>query len=145
MLHVPYKGSAPALTDLISGQVNLMIDPIATAMPHVRAGRLRALAVSSANRSTLAPELPTIAEAGVTGYEFAAWFMLLAPSRTPPAIIEKTHQAVASAVASDAVRKNFSGRGAEPGRGSPKELKAFLSGEIRRYGELVRATDMKAD
>ncbi|MEN9772933.1 MAG: hypothetical protein RL322_3 [Pseudomonadota bacterium] len=145
MMHVPYKGSAPALTDLIAGQVNFIIDPIATAMPHVRAGRLRALAVSSARRSPLAPELPTIAEAGVAGYDFAAWFMLLAPAKTPGAIIDKTHQAVVRAVSTDAIRKNFSGRGAEAGQGSPAELKAFLSAEIRRYGELVRATGMKAD
>jgi len=145
MLHVPYKGSAPALTDLISGQVSFMIDPIATAMPHVQSGRLRAIAVSAANRSVLAPDLPTIAESGVAGYEFSAWFMLLASSRTPTATVDRIHQSVLRAVASDSIQKNFRGRGAEAGRGSPSELKAFLSAEIRRYGELVRATGMKAD
>jgi tripartite-type tricarboxylate transporter receptor subunit TctC len=93
----------------------------------------------------LAPDLPTIAESGAAGYDFSAWFMLLAPARTPTATVDRIHQSVLRAVASDSIQKNFRGRGAEAGRGSPSELKAFLSAEIRRYGELVRATGMKAD
>jgi tripartite-type tricarboxylate transporter receptor subunit TctC len=145
LLHVPYKGSAPALTDLISGQVSFMIDPIATAMPHVRSGKLRAIAVSSASRSPLAPDLPTIAESGIKDYDFSAWFLLLAPAKVPEAIVVKVNAAVGQAVSSEALKKNFSGRGAEAGSGSPAELRAFLSREIRRYRELVQATGMKAD
>lgn len=145
LLHVPYKGSAPALTDLISGQVNFMIDPIATAMPHVKSGKLRALAVSSANRSPLAPDLPTIAEAGIQGYDFSAWFLLLAPSKVPQPIVDKVNGAVRRAVSSDALNQSFAGRGAEAGKGTPPELKRFLSAEIARYRDLVRATGMKVD
>jgi tripartite-type tricarboxylate transporter receptor subunit TctC len=145
MLHVPYKGSAPALTDLISGQVQLMIDPLVSSAQHVKAGKLRALAISSAARSPLAPELPTLAEAGVPGYEFAAWFLLLAPGKTPAPVVAKLNEQVARSLAAADLKERYTTMGAEAGRGSPTELQAFLATEIRRYAKLVKDTGMKAE
>ncbi len=145
MLHVPYRGSAPAITDLISGQVQLMIDPWVSSAQHVKSGRLRALAITSPKRSALAPELPTLAESGLPGYEFTAWFMLLAPGATPPAIVAKLNEQVAKALAQADLREKYQSQGAEPGQGSPAELQAFLRAEIRRYAKLVKDTGMKAE
>jgi len=145
MLHVPYRGSAPAITDLISGQVQLMIDPWVSSALHVKSGRLRALAITSPKRSALAPELPTLAESGLPGYEFTAWFMLLAPGATPPVIVAKLNEQVARALAQADLREKYQAQGAEPGQGSPAELQAFLRAEIRRYAKLVKDTGMKAE
>ena len=145
LLHVPYKGSAPALTDLISGQVDFMIDPVATAIPHVRSGKLRALAVSSSSRSSLAPELPTIAESGVPGYDFSAWFMLIASSAIPQAVVDRIHADVQSLMRDDGFMKSYADRGAVPGSGTPAELSRFLEREVGRFADLVRATGMQAD
>jgi len=145
MLHVPYKGSAPAITDLISGQVQLMIDPLVSSAQHVKTGRLRALAITSPARSPLAPELPTMAEAGLPGYEFAAWFLLLAPAATPPAVVAKINAQVVKSLDTPETRETYKAQGAEPGKGTPAELQAFLAGEIRRYAKLVKDTGMKAE
>lgn len=145
LLHVPYKGSAPALTDLISGQVNFMIDPIATAAPHIRSGKLVGLAVSSAQRSPLAPELPTIAEAGVAGYDFSAWFILLTQSGVPASIVNRVHTEVAHTLRDPELVKSYASRGAQPGSGSPTELRTFIENEVRRYAKLVADTGMKPD
>lgn len=145
MLHVPYRGSAPAITDLIGGQVDVMIDPIASSAPHVKSGKLRALAVSTAARTPLAPDLPTLAEAGIPGYDFSAWFLLIAPAATPEPIVAKLNAAVAQALAAPDVRERFATLGAEPGRGSPAEIAAFLGGEIRRMAKVARDAGMKAE
>ena len=144
MLHVPYKGSAPAITDLISGQVQVMIDPLVSSAQHVKAGKLRALAISSPTRSPLAPDLPTMAEAGVPGYEFAAWFLLLAPARTPAPVVAKLNEQVARSLAAADLMERYTTMGAEAGRGSPAELQAFVAGEVKRYAKLVKDTGMKA-
>jgi len=145
LTHVPYKGSAPAITDLIGGQVDMIIDPLLSSAQHIKSGKLRALAISTAQRSPLAPDLPTIAEAGVAGYDFSAWFLLIAPSGVPQPIIARINQEVQKTMVSAETREKFSSMGAEPGSGSPAELQAFLSAEIRRLGEIARATGMKAD
>ena len=145
MLHVPYKGSAPALTDLISGQVQLMIDPLVSSAQHVKAGKLRALAISSATRSSLAPDLPTMAEAGVPGYAFAAWFLLLAPAGTPAPVVAKLNEQVARSLTAADLQARYTTMGAEAGQGTPAELQAFLAAEIRRYARLVKDTGMKAE
>lgn len=145
MLHVPYRGSAPAITDLIGGQVDVMIDPIASSAPHVKSGKLRALAVSTAARTPLAPDLPTLAEAGIPGYDFSAWFLLIAPAATPEPIVAKLNAAVAQALAAPDVRERFATLGAEPERGSPAEIAAFLGGEIRRMAKVARDAGMKAE
>jgi tripartite-type tricarboxylate transporter receptor subunit TctC len=144
-LHVPYKGSAPAVTDLIGGQVQWMIDPVLSSAQHVKAGKLRALAVSTAKRSAVVPGLPTIAESGLPGYDFAAWFALLAPARTPPAVVERMHREVERILAQPEVKERFAQLGAEPGAGTPAQVGAFLAAEVRRYATVVRDANMKAD
>lgn len=143
--HVPYKGSAPAVTDLIGGQVQWMIDPILSSQQHVRSGKLRALAISTPRRSALAPGLPTIAESGLPGYEFSAWFVLLAPAKTPQAIVQKMHTEVERILAMPEVRERFAQLGAEPGSGTTQQVGAFMAGEVRRYEKVVRDANMKAD
>jgi tripartite-type tricarboxylate transporter receptor subunit TctC len=143
--HVPYKGSAPAVTDLIGGQVQWMIDPILSSQQHVRSGKLRALAISTPKRSALAPGLPTIAESGLPGYEFSAWFVLLAPAKTPAAVVQKMHTEVERILALPEVRERFAQLGAEPGSGTTQQVGAFLAGEVKRYEKVVRDANMKAD
>lgn len=144
-LHVPYKGSAPALNDLIGGQVQLMIDPLVSTAQHVKSGKLRALAISSARRSPLVPDLPTLAEAGVPGYDFSAWFMLLAPAGTPATVVSKLNQQVQRSLATPDVKVRYILMGAEAGHGSPIELQAFINAEIKRYAQLVKSTNMKVE
>ncbi len=144
-LHVPYKGSAPAITDLIGGQVQWMIDPVLSSAQHVKSGKLRALAVSTAKRSTVVPGLPTIAESGLPGYDFAAWFVLLAPAKTPPAVVERMHREVERILALPEVKERFVQLGAEPGSGTPAQVGAFLAAEVKRYQAVVRDAGMKAD
>ena len=144
-LHVPYKGSAPAITDLIGGQVQWMIDPVLSSAQHVKSGKLRALAVSTAKRSNVVPGLPTIAESGLPGYDFAAWFVLLAPAKTPPAVVERMHREVERILALPEVKERFVQLGAEPGSGTPAQVGAFLAAEVRRYQAVVRDAGMKAD
>lgn len=144
-LHVPYKGSAPAVTDLIGGQVQWMIDPVLSSAQHVKSGKLRALAVSTAKRSNVVPGLPTIAESGLPGYDFAAWFVLLAPAKTPPAIVERMHREVERILALPEVKERYVQLGAEPGSGTPAQVGAFLAAEVKRYQAVVRDAGMKAD
>lgn len=143
--HVPYKGSAPAMTDLLSGHVNWMIDPLATALPHVKAGKLKALAITTSQRSQLASDIPTMQEAGVKGYDFASWFLLLAPSGVPETVAQRINQDVATVLQDDAVRQRFTELGAEAGSGTPAALKNFVQQEIQRYGSLVQQSGMKVE
>lgn len=143
--HVPYRGSAPAISDLLGGQVNMIIDPIASSAQHIQAGKLRALAVSTATRSPLAPDLPTMAEAGLRGYDFSAWFMLLAPKGVPPAVIAKINKDVIATMSSAEIKDRYKTMGAETGTGSPQELAVFLGSEVQRMGELAKAAGMKLE
>lgn len=143
--HVPYKGSAPAMTDLLSGHVDWMIDPLATALPHVKAGKLKALAITTSQRSQLAPDIPTMQEAGVKGYDFASWFLMLAPSGVPDTVAQRINQDVASVLQDSAVRQRFTELGAEAGSGTPAELQGFVQQEIQRYGALVKQSGMKVE
>lgn len=145
MLHVPYSGSAPAITDLIGGQIDMMIDPVLSSAQHVETGRLRALAVSTAERSALVPDLPTMAEAGIDGYEFGAWFMLLAPAGTPEPIVAKVNAAINEMLKTDAMTDRLARLGAEAVSMAPSDLQAFLEAEIASYAEIVEAAGMKVD
>ena len=145
MVHVPYRGSAPAITDLMGGQVDVMIDPFVSSAQHVKAGKLRALAISTASRSPLAPELPTLAEAGVPGYDFTAWFLMLAPSDVPAPIVKRLNEQVTKILAQPEVKEKLVQMGAEPGSGSPEQLGAFLSGEIKRLAKVAHDAGMKAE
>jgi tripartite-type tricarboxylate transporter receptor subunit TctC len=139
MVHVPYKGSAPAFTDLLAGQLNFMFGNMASAMPHVKSGRLRALAVTSARRLAAAPDLPTIAESGLPGYEATAWFALFAPARTPPPIIDKLNREVNALFRLPDVTERLLGLGAEAQPMTPRELGAYVQSEMVKWGQLIKA------
>ena len=138
MVHVPYKGLAPALSDLLSGQVQLMFSSVVAIVPHVKAGKLRALAVSSKERLSLLPDLPTVAEAGVPGYQTSSWYGILAPAGTPPDVVQRLNAAIVKVVAQPEVRKALAQEGADPVGNSPAAFGAFIQSEKQRLGEIIR-------
>ena len=145
MLHVPYRGSAPAVADLLGGQVESMFDNTPSALPHVQAGRLRAIAITSATRSPLLPDVPTVAESGYPGFEVQSWFALAAPVGTPRPVIEKLNAELNKALANPALRKRLVDLAATPEPGTPEQLRAFSNTEVRRWQEVVRASGAKAE
>lgn len=145
MQHVPYKGTGPAMTDLISGQVKVMFANILSVLPQVKAGRLRALAVTGAKRSSAAPEWPTVAESGLPGFESSTWFALLAPTGTPPDVIAKLNAEVAKAVQSPDLLHELQLQGAEPGSGTPEELRAYIGKEVDKWSAVVKASGVKIE
>jgi tripartite-type tricarboxylate transporter receptor subunit TctC len=145
MLHVPYKGSAPALQDLIAGQVQLSFDNMPSALPHARAGKLRALAVTSRERSPSAPEIPTVAESGYPEYAVSAWFGMLAPKGTSPEIVAKLNAAINKALADPTVRQKLDKLGAVPAPMSPAEFGRFVKSETEMWGKAVRASGVTAE
>ena len=144
MLLVPYKGGTPAMTALLGGQVQVNFATSSTGLPHLRAGKLRGLAVSGAKRSTAAPELPTVAEAGVKGYQHASWVGMLAPAKTPRAVIERLHAESVKIVMSDEVRKIFLKNGFEVEGNSPPEFAAQIREEVDKWKKLVKTAGIKA-
>jgi tripartite-type tricarboxylate transporter receptor subunit TctC len=145
LVHVPYRGSGPAGQDLIAGTVQAMFDSVPASAGAVRDGRLRALGVTTKNRIAPFPDLPTIAEAGVPGYEIATWYGIWAPVRTPPAIINRLQQAVAAAARNPETRSRFDALGAEPVADSPEDYARFVRAEYDRWGKLVRDARIKLD
>ena len=145
MIHVPYKGAVPALTDLLAGQLHFMFGNMASTLPHVKSGKLRALAVTGAKRSASAPELPTIAETGLPGYEATAWFALFAPARTPMAIVNKLNGEVNALFTLPDVKERMLGLGADAMPMTSRELGAFVESEIVKWGKLIRASGAKVD
>jgi tripartite-type tricarboxylate transporter receptor subunit TctC len=145
LVHVPYRGSGPAGQDLIAGTVQAMFDSVPASAGAVRDGRLRALGVTTRNRIAPFPDLPTIAEAGVPGYEISTWYGIWAPARTPPAIIARVQQAVASAARNPETRARFDALGAEPVADSPEDYARFVRAEYDRWGKLVRDARIKLD
>lgn len=145
MQHVPYKGSTPALTDLMGGQVQLMFDSMPSATPFVKSGKLRALAVSSSKRSPAFPELPTMAEAGVPGFDISTWYGLWAPKATPKDIVERVAAEVAKILKSSEVRDRYAALGAEPIGSSPEEFAAYCRSELLKWGKIVKESGAKAD
>jgi tripartite-type tricarboxylate transporter receptor subunit TctC len=144
MTHVPYKGLAPAMTDLLGGQVDVGVFDIGTALPQVRAGKLRALAVTTAQRSPLLPDVPAAAEA-VPGFSSAFAFVMVAPAKTPQPIVDKLSAAIGEAIRSPDVARTLVDKGTQPVGSSAAELSAFLAQEKERYGGLVRQLNLKAD
>ena len=145
MQHVPYKGSAPALTDLIGGQVQLMFDSMPSAMPHVKAGKLRPLAVTSLTRSTAMPDLPTIAEAGLSGFDISTWYGLWAPKNTPREIVERLAAETAKILKLPEVRERYAALGAEPVGSTPGEFAAYCRSELAKWARVVKESGAKAD
>jgi tripartite-type tricarboxylate transporter receptor subunit TctC len=144
MVHVPYKGGGAVVIDLISGQLQVTFGST-TSLPGIRSGRLIALAVTTAKRVSVLPDLPTVSEAGLPGYEAAAWYAVFAPARTPRPIIEKFQGEVARAMKLPDVRERFATQMIEPVGSPPSELAAFLEREIAKWGAIVRASGAKAD
>jgi tripartite-type tricarboxylate transporter receptor subunit TctC len=145
LVHVAYKGSAPALTDLISGQVQIMFGTMPATLPQVKAGKLRALGVSGVKRSAAAPDVPTIAEAGVPGFEVLNWYGIVAPAKTPGAIVQKLNRELLATLKSPAMIESLNTQGLEPAGGTPGEFGAFIKSEIARYGAVVRKAGIKAE
>jgi tripartite-type tricarboxylate transporter receptor subunit TctC len=137
MLHIPYKGSAPALTDLIGGQVQLMFDNIPSSLPQVRAGKLRALAVTGPRRSPVLPDLPTVAEAGLPGFSITSWFALFAPAGTPAKVLIRLHREAAKAIASKELGQQWMDQGLEPAGGTADQLAEFRRLEATKWGKIV--------
>ncbi len=145
VVHVPYKGNAPGVADLLGGQVHMMFDIITTSLPHSRAGKLRALAVTSAKRSSLAPELPTMIEAGLPGFETTGWYMMIAPAGVPKDVMATLNAAINRAMKEPDVGTKLAAQGVEWVGGSVEQADAFLRGEMARWGKIAKETGMKAD
>jgi tripartite-type tricarboxylate transporter receptor subunit TctC len=145
VIHVPYKGGAPATQALLAGDTQFMFDNLANAMPQVKAGKLKALAVTTAQRSKLAPELPTMAEAGLPGFDISTWFGLFAPAGTPKEVIAKWNAEVTKILTSAEMRERLVAQGAEPAPTTPAEFAAFIDKEIPKYARIVKASGAKVD
>jgi tripartite-type tricarboxylate transporter receptor subunit TctC len=144
MTHIPYRGAGPAIIDLIPGRLSMMFSTAASVMPHVRAGRLRALAVSSAKRFSAAPDLPTVAESGVPGFDVSSWYALLAPARTPPAIVSKINADAVAVLRDPQVRQRLQGLGLEVVGSTQQELSAFVQAEMAKWGPIIKAAGITA-
>ena len=145
LLHVPYKGGGQALTDLVSGQVSVYLDPIVLSAPFVKSGKTRALAVTSLKRSPVLPEVPTVAEAGLPGYEITGWYAVLAPASTPPAVVDTLDAQIRKVLQTAEMKERFLALGLDPIGGGPAELRRFMQAEIAKWDKVIRATGAKVD
>lgn len=146
MVHIPYKGSAPATLDLLAGRVQLMFDNLASALPNIRAGKVRALAVTTLRRSSFLPELPTLDESGLKGFDMTTWWGVMAPAKTPQAIVERLNAEILKAIDSGETRDKLRAMGSETPRiRTPEQFTAFVSNELRVYSELVKKSGAKPD
>ena len=145
MAHIPYKGAAAAMQDLIGGRVDLMFDNLASSLSQVKGGRVRALAVTTARRTALAPELPTIAESGLPGFDISTWFGIFVPSGTPRPVVDRLHAEFTRALAAPEVREKMIALGAEPVGSTPEEFAAYVKAESAKYAKLVRTSGAKVD
>ena len=145
LVHVPYKGNAPALNDLLGGHVNIMFDTITTSLPHVKAGQLKGLATTGGKRSPLAPDLPTMIEAGLPGFDITAWYMLFVPRKTPKDVIARLNAALNAAVSDPEVVRRMGAQGVTFVGGTPAEADAFVQSEVTRWGEVIRKAGIKAE
>ena len=145
MTHVPYKGAAPAMQDLIGGRVQLMFDNFASANTQVKAGKVKALAVTTARRSSLAPDLPTVAESGLAGFDINTWFGLFVPANTPREIVDRLHAEFTRALAMPDIREKIVNLGAEPVGNKPEEFAAYIKAEGEKYARVIKASGAKAD
>ena len=143
--HVPYKGGAPMMQDLITGQIQMAIETSPSAAPHVRAGKVRALAVTSVRRSPAFPDLPTLSEAGVAGYEMTTWFALMTPQGTPVGVVEALRRGLQSALGAEDVKARFADQGVTPGDIAPPEMGAFIRAETAKWAKIVRESGAKVD
>lgn len=145
MVHIPYKGSAPVVTDLIAGQVDVMFDNVPNVIQHVRAGKMKALAVTTKQRSALAPDVPTLQEAGVPGYELSVWFGILAPAGTPRDIVQRLNTEIVRILNSPEVKDRILKQGVEVQTSTPEQFDAFVKSEVARWATVIKDAGIKAD
>ncbi|RJF95558.1 Bug family tripartite tricarboxylate transporter substrate binding protein [Noviherbaspirillum saxi] len=145
ILHVPYKGSAPAVTDLMGHQVDMMFDSVSSAKPYIDAGRLKPLAVTTSKRSSVLPNVPTVAEAGIKGYELSGWYAVFVPAKTPQPVVNRLNDELVKALKQADVKARFTQIGAEAVGSTPAELAKYLNSETAKWSEIVRARNIKAD
>ena len=143
VVHIPYKGAGPAMTALLSGEVQLMMATAPVALTQMKANKVRALAISSSKRSSLAPELPTIAESGFPGFQTDTWYGVLAPARAPAAVVSRLNADIRRVLESPAVRTQFEQQGAHPAGGSPQEFRGFIQSEIGKWGKAIKAAGVE--
>jgi tripartite-type tricarboxylate transporter receptor subunit TctC len=145
ILHVPYKGGGPAVTDVIGNHVDMTFANLLAVLPQAKAGQVRALGVTSAKRSSAAPDIPTIAESGLPGYEFTSWFGALAPAGTPPAIIKKLNIEIVRALKSPEISAQLSEQGADLIASSPEDFDSYLKSETTKWAKVIKAAGIKSD
>jgi tripartite-type tricarboxylate transporter receptor subunit TctC len=145
IVHIPYKGSAPAVTDLLGGQVAVMFDNVPNVLPQVKAGKLRALGTCGTRRTALAPDIPTVAESGVPGYEVMVWFGLVAPASTPREIVQKLNAEVVKILAMPDVRERFLAQGVEPVGGTPEQFAEHIRAQMSKWSKVVQDAGVKAE
>jgi tripartite-type tricarboxylate transporter receptor subunit TctC len=145
LVHVPYKGATPALTDLVGGQVQVMVDNLITALPLIKAGKVKALAVTSTQRIAELPSVPTVAESGFPGFEVVVWVGLLVPSKTPPAVVDTLHSEVTRVLAMPQVKKRIADMGGWTSPMTPAQFNAFIRSEIDKWSAVVKQAGIKAE
>ena len=146
MAHIPYRGSGPALMDLVGGSADVMFDNLPSALPHIKSGKLTAFAVTSGQRSSVLPDVPTVAEAAsLPGFEASSWFGLLAPAGTPAPIVNRVQQETAKALASPAIKEKLQAQGAIPSGNTPQEFAQLIDAEIKKWADVVKASGAKVD
>jgi len=145
MAHVPYRGSAPAITDLLGGQTTCMFDNLPSAMPHIKSGALRAVAVTTAKRSATLPDVPTIAEAGVAGYDASSWFGIWAPASTPASLVSRLNEEIRLILAQPDVKQTLKEQGAEVAPDSPAQFAAFIQVEAAKWAKVVQTANVQLD
>jgi tripartite-type tricarboxylate transporter receptor subunit TctC len=145
MVHIPYKGTAPALTDVLSGQVSLMFNSMPSVLPHVREKRLKGIAVGSANRSPAAPDIPTVAESGVPGFNYVTWYGVFAPAATPKDIIAKLNAETVRVLQDKTVAQRLIHEGADPAPGTPEQLAKYMRAEYEQWKKTIAAAKLKVE
>jgi len=145
MVHIPYRGSAPVVTDLLAGQIDVMFDNVPNVIQHVRAGKMKALGVSTAKRSALAPEVPSLNEAGVPGYDLSVWFGVLAPAGTPREIVQRLNTEIVRILQSAEVKERFLKQGVDVQTSTPEQFDAFVRSEVARWAKVIKDAGIRAD
>ncbi len=145
MTHVPYKGSGPAFIDVMAGQIQVLFSSTVSSLPHVKTGKVRGLALTSARRATALPNVPTVAESGYPGFESSSWFGFLLPAKTPRAVMERLLADTRAALKSPDLNEGLLSQGAEPGGNSPAEFSAYFEGEIRKWAGVIRAANIRLE
>ncbi|RZL95625.1 MAG: tripartite tricarboxylate transporter substrate binding protein [Variovorax sp.] len=145
LIHVPYKGIGPAMNDVVGGQVTMMFGAMSAVLPHVKSGKLRALGVASRKRSAVMPELPTIAEQGLPGFEAVSWYALMGPAGTPAAVVDRLSAESARMLAKPQIKEKFAGLGLEPGAGKPQDLAATIQAETVRWADVIKKKNIKPE